>query len=97
MKKHRKENCAKLKNSNCEKKNSKTQIVTVVIVTIVTIAVVTVVIVTYLIKNQLGASTTYEMFSGQLFAILAMFLFHLDTYGTASASTKYELNRRRVQ
>ena len=46
---------------------------TVVIVAVVTVAVVTVVIVTYFSKKQLDTSTTYEMFSGQLFAILAMF------------------------
>ena len=46
-------------------------IVTVVIVTVVT--VVTVVIVTYFGKKQIYTLTTDEMFSGQRFAIFAMF------------------------
>ena len=45
--------------------------VTVVILTEATVAVGTKVIVTYFSKNN---STTDEIFSGQLFAILAMFL-----------------------
>ena len=47
--------------------------VTVVIVTVATVAGGTVVIVTYLSKKQLDTSTTDEIFSRQLFAILAMF------------------------
>ena len=61
-------------------------IVTVIIVTviietvikltiiIVTVIIVTVVIVTYFRKKQLDALTTDEMFEGQRFAILAMFI-----------------------
>ena len=47
--------------------------VTLVILRVATVAVGTVVIVTYLNKKQLDNSTTDEIFSGQLFAILAMF------------------------
>ena len=49
-------------------------VVTVVIVTVVTVVGVTVVIVTYLSKKKHDTLTTDEMFSGQGFAILAMFL-----------------------
>ena len=50
--------------------------VTIVIVTvvIVTIVIVTAVIVTKLSKKQLDTLTTNEVFEGQRFAILAMFL-----------------------
>ena len=48
-------------------------VVTVVKVTVVTVAVVTVVIETYFRKKQLDTLTTDEMFSGQRFAIIAMF------------------------
>ena len=41
---------------------------------IVTVAIVTEVIVTYFSKKPLDTLTTDEMFSVQLFAILAMFL-----------------------
>ena len=46
----------------------------ILIVTVVTVAVVTVGIVTYFSKKQLDTLTADEMFSVQLFAILAMFL-----------------------
>ena len=46
---------------------------TVVSEEVVTESVVTVVIVTSFSKKQLDTLTTDEMFSGQLFAILAMF------------------------
>ena len=46
--------------------------VTVVIVTVATVAAGTVVIVTFFSKNNLTPQTD-EIFSGQLFAILAMF------------------------
>ena len=57
---------------------------TVVIVTVVTVAVVTVVIVTYFSKKKLATSTTDEMFSGQLFAILAMFSQNDSSWGNSS-------------
>ena len=49
--------------------------------TVVTVTVVkeAVVIVTYFIKIQLDTLTTNEMFSGQHFAILAMFIY-VETY-----------------
>ena len=47
--------------------------VTVVIVTEATVAVRTKIIVTYFRKKQLDTSTTDEIFSWQLFVILAMF------------------------
>ena len=46
---------------------------TVVIATVVTVAVATVVIVAFFLVKQLDTSTTNEMFSVQLFAILAIF------------------------
>ena len=49
---------------------------TAVIVTVMTVAVVTEVIVTYFSKKQLDTSTTDEMFSVQLFAILAKFFLY---------------------
>ena len=79
---------SKLKNSDCDKtqklklwqnfkKNNMwhkpKKIATEVIVTVVTITVVTVEIVKSFSKKQLYTSTTDEMFSGQLFAFLAMF------------------------
>ena len=46
---------------------------TIIIVTVVTVAVVKVVIVTSFSKEQLDTLTADEMFSVQLFVILAMF------------------------
>ena len=46
---------------------------TVIIVTVMTVAVVTVVVVMSFSKNNLTTLTIDEMFSIQLFAILAMF------------------------
>ena len=43
-------------------------------IVIVTVAVLTMVIVTYFSKKQLDNSTTDELFSGQLFTILALLL-----------------------
>ena len=51
--------------------------VTLVIVTVATVAVGTEVIATYFSKKQLDTSTTDEIFSGQLFAILTMFTLHI--------------------
>ena len=51
----------------------KNQIVTVVIVTVLTVAVVTVVLGTYFSKNNLTPLDTNDMFSMQIFVILAMF------------------------
>ena len=45
---------------------------TVVIVTVVTVVIVLVIVI-YFSKKKLNTSTTNEMFSGQLFVILAMF------------------------
>ena len=53
--------------------NSKTKIVTVVIVTVLTVAVVRVVLGTYLSKNNLTPLDTNDMFSMQIFVILAFF------------------------
>ena len=47
---------------------------TLVIVTVTTVSVGTVVIATYFRKKHLDTSTTDEIFSGKLFAILAMFI-----------------------
>ena len=49
------------------------------VVTVVTVAVLTVVIVAYFSKKQIDTSTTDEMFSVQLFVILAMFFYLLLT------------------
>ena len=66
---------------------------TVVIVTVVTVAVVTVVIVTYFRKKQLETLTADEMFSVQLFAILAM---NIPIGQVSISSRKQDISSRQL-
>ena len=67
------------KNSNGDKIKKKKKCDYILINPIVTkLKVKKVIILTYFCKKQLDTSTTDEMFSGQLFAILAMFFIHMQ-------------------
>ena len=65
---------------------------TEVIVTVATVAVGTVVILKYFSKKRLDTSTTDQIFSGQLFAILAMFCSHSAGIDKYSVCDKYNFN-----